>query len=76
LGNSKAAVKGELAGARSALQMAIRHPERVTALVLLVLLAQAADAGGFPASAGALGRCVNDAAERIWLFCYQGRWRV
>jgi len=59
LGNSNAAVKGELAGARSALQMAIRHPDRVTAPVLMVPLAQAAYAGGFPASAGALGRCEN-----------------
>ncbi|MEO6280287.1 alpha/beta hydrolase [Roseateles sp.] len=38
LGISKAAVMGGSAGAPSALQMAIRHPERVTALVLLVPL--------------------------------------
>ena len=38
LGIAKAAVMGGLAGAPSALQMAIRHPDRVTALVLLVPL--------------------------------------
>jgi len=39
LGIPKAAVMGGSAGAPSALQMAIRHPDRVTALVLLVPLA-------------------------------------
>ena len=39
LGISKAAVMGGSAGAPSALQMAIRHPDRVSALVLLVPLA-------------------------------------
>ena len=39
LGIRKAAVMGGSAGAPSALQMAIRHPDRVTALVLLVPLA-------------------------------------
>ncbi len=39
LGISKAAVAGGSAGAPSALQMAIRHPDRVSALVLLVPLA-------------------------------------
>ena len=38
LGISKAAVMGGSAGAPSALQMAIRHPDRVSALVLLVPL--------------------------------------
>ncbi len=38
LGIRKAAVMGGSAGAPSALQMAIRHPDRVTALVLLVPL--------------------------------------
>ena len=38
LGIAKAAVMGGSAGAPSALQMAIRHPDRVTALVLLVPL--------------------------------------
>ncbi len=38
LGIPKAAVMGGSAGAPSALQMAIRHPERVNALVLLVPL--------------------------------------
>ena len=38
LGIAKAAVMGGSAGAPSALQMAIRHPRRVTALVLLVPL--------------------------------------
>ena len=39
LGIAKAAVMGGSAGAPSALQMAIRHPDRVSALVLLVPLA-------------------------------------
>ena len=39
LGIAKAAVAGGSAGGPSALQMAIRHPERVSALVLLVPLA-------------------------------------
>ena len=39
LGIKQAAVMGGSAGAPSALQMAIRHPERVSALVLLVPLA-------------------------------------
>ncbi len=39
LGIGKAAVLGGSAGGPSALQMAIRHPDRVTALVLLVPLA-------------------------------------
>ena len=39
LGIAKAAVLGGSAGGPSALQMAIRHPERVSALVLLVPLA-------------------------------------
>ena len=39
LGIAKAAVLGGSAGGPSALQMAIRHPDRVTALVLLVPLA-------------------------------------
>jgi pimeloyl-ACP methyl ester carboxylesterase len=39
LGIRQAAVIGGSAGAPSALQMAIRHPDRVTALVLLVPLA-------------------------------------
>lgn len=39
LGIHQAAVSGVSAGAPSALQMAIRHPERVSALVLLVPLA-------------------------------------
>ena len=39
LGIDQAAVMGGSAGAPSALQMAIRHPDRVTALVLLVPLA-------------------------------------
>jgi len=38
LGIEHAAVMGGSAGAPSALQMAIRHPDRVTALVLLVPL--------------------------------------
>ena len=38
LGIAKAAVMGGSAGAPSALQMAIRHPDRVSALVLLVPL--------------------------------------
>ena len=44
LGIAKAAVAGGSAGAPSALQMAIRHPERVSALVLLVPLAYKPDA--------------------------------
>ena len=44
LGITKAAVAGGSAGAPSALQMAIRHPERVSALVLLVPLAYKPDA--------------------------------
>jgi pimeloyl-ACP methyl ester carboxylesterase len=36
LGVSRAAIVGVLAGAPSALQMAIRHPDRVSALVLVV----------------------------------------
>jgi NAD(P)-dependent dehydrogenase (short-subunit alcohol dehydrogenase family) len=39
LGISQAAVLGGSAGAPSALQMAIRHPDRVTALILLAPLA-------------------------------------
>ncbi len=39
LGVTKAAVMGGSAGAPSALQMAIRHPNRVSALILLVPLA-------------------------------------
>ena len=39
LGIPKAAIMGGSAGAPSALQMAIRHPDRVSALVLLVPLA-------------------------------------
>ena len=39
LGIGRAAVMGGSAGAPSALQMAIRHPERVNALILLVPLA-------------------------------------
>ena len=39
LGITKAAVMGGSAGAPSALQMAVRHPDRVSALVLLVPLA-------------------------------------
>ena len=39
LGIAKAAVMGGSAGAPSALQMAIRHPDRVSALVLMVPLA-------------------------------------
>jgi 2-hydroxy-6-oxonona-2,4-dienedioate hydrolase len=39
LGIPKAAVAGGSAGAPSALQMAIRHPDRVSALILLVPLA-------------------------------------
>ncbi len=39
LGLSRAAVMGGSAGAPSALQMAIRHPHRVSALILLVPLA-------------------------------------
>ena len=39
LGIAKAAVMGGSAGAPSALQMAVRHPDRVSALVLLVPLA-------------------------------------
>jgi 2-hydroxy-6-oxonona-2,4-dienedioate hydrolase len=39
LGIERAAVLGASAGALSAMQMAIRHPERVSALVLLVPLA-------------------------------------
>ena len=39
LGIAKAAVMGGSAGAPSALQMALRHPDRVSALVLLVPLA-------------------------------------
>ena len=39
LGISKAAVMGGSAGAPSALQLALRHPDRVSALVLLVPLA-------------------------------------
>ena len=39
LGITRAAVMGGSAGAPSALQMALRHPERVSALVLLVPLA-------------------------------------
>jgi 2-hydroxy-6-oxonona-2,4-dienedioate hydrolase len=39
LGIQQAAIMGGSAGAPSALQMAIRHPERVSALVLLVPLA-------------------------------------
>ena len=53
LGIQRAAVLGGSAGAPSALQMAIRHPERVTALILLVPLAykpptQAASAPSMP----------------------------
>lgn len=44
LGIGKAAVLGGSAGGPSALQMAIRHPDRVTALVLLVPLAYKPDA--------------------------------
>ena len=44
LGIAKAAVAGGSAGAPSALQMAIRHPDRVSALVLLVPLAYKPDA--------------------------------
>jgi 2-hydroxy-6-oxonona-2,4-dienedioate hydrolase len=39
LGIPKAAVAGGSAGAPSALQMAIRHPDRISALILLVPLA-------------------------------------
>lgn len=39
LGIQRAAILGGSAGAPSALQMAIRHPDRVTALILLVPLA-------------------------------------
>jgi 2-hydroxy-6-oxonona-2,4-dienedioate hydrolase len=44
LGISKSSVLGGSAGGPSALQMAIRHPDRVTALVLLVPLAYKPDA--------------------------------
>lgn len=44
LGIARAAVLGGSAGGPSALQMAIRHPERVSALVLLVPLAYKPDA--------------------------------
>jgi pimeloyl-ACP methyl ester carboxylesterase len=42
----RAAVLGASAGAPSSLQMAIRHPERVTALILLVPATFMPDAGG------------------------------
>ena len=44
LGIARAAVMGGSAGGPSAMQMAIRHPERVSALVLLVPLAWKPDA--------------------------------
>ena len=44
LGIAQAAVAGGSAGSPSALQMAIRHPDRVSALVLLVPLAYKPDA--------------------------------
>ncbi len=44
LGIAKAAVLGGSAGGPSALQMAIRHPDRVTSLILLVPLAYKPDA--------------------------------
>ena len=52
LGIEQAAVMGGSAGGPSAMQLAIRHPERVSALVLMVPLAWKPDA--LPASAPAL----------------------
>jgi 2-hydroxy-6-oxonona-2,4-dienedioate hydrolase len=49
LGIPRAAVLGASAGALSAMQMAIRHPDRVSALVLLVPLAYKPAAGTDPA---------------------------
>jgi pimeloyl-ACP methyl ester carboxylesterase len=46
LGLERAAVIGVSAGAPSALQLAVRHPERVSALVLLVPAAYVPRAGG------------------------------
>ena len=48
LGIRQAAVLGGSAGALSALQMAIRHPDRVRALVLLVPLAYRRKHSGNP----------------------------
>ena len=48
LGIAQAAVIGGSAGAPSSMQLAIRHPQRVSALVLLVPAAYAPRAGGAP----------------------------
>jgi 2-hydroxy-6-oxonona-2,4-dienedioate hydrolase len=48
LGIARAAVVGGSAGAPSSLQLAIRHPQRVAALVLLVPAAYAPREGGAP----------------------------
>jgi pimeloyl-ACP methyl ester carboxylesterase len=48
LGIRRAAVIGASAGAPSSMQLAIRHPERVTALVLLVPAVYVPRAGGAP----------------------------
>ena len=48
LGIRRAAVVGASAGAPSSMQLAIRHPERVTALVLLVPALYVPRAGGAP----------------------------
>jgi pimeloyl-ACP methyl ester carboxylesterase len=49
LGIGRAAVMGASAGAPSAMQFALRHPDRLSALVLLVPAAWAPRAGGAPA---------------------------
>jgi pimeloyl-ACP methyl ester carboxylesterase len=48
LGVGRAAVMGASAGAPSAMQFALRHPDRTSALVLLVPAAYAPRAGGAP----------------------------
>jgi 2-hydroxy-6-oxonona-2,4-dienedioate hydrolase len=70
LGIRRAAVLGGSAGAPSAMQLAIRHPERVSALVLLVPLAwrPGAPAGPDPATAPVTQRLMLRLLESDLLF--------
>lgn len=81
LGIQRAAVMGGSAGAPSALQMALRHPDRVSALILLVPLAykppgQADSAPPMPAWAEAVMLRLVDSDFLFWVALHVARQQV
>jgi pimeloyl-ACP methyl ester carboxylesterase len=81
LGIERAAIVGVSAGAPSTMQFALRHPQRASAMVLLVPLAYAPrEAGAAPAELSPAARFMFEKALRsdflYWAATHSARWLV